>query len=173
MPKAVMEALGLEVTRPYKDLHSFDSNKVKCIGLIKDLCITLAQIPEIFLVMDIVVADIPPKYGMLLSRYWGDKLRETLQLDMSYTTIPIFGQQRRLYRETLMKYMVSSQENPHNYPLYSTHSDLESFILYNDGDIEEQITQLEDDAPDPKDDTTIAEVRNTMVEENEELPTDF
>ena len=41
MPKAVMEKLGLEVTRPYKDLHSFDSNKVRCIGLIKDLCITL------------------------------------------------------------------------------------------------------------------------------------
>jgi hypothetical protein len=41
MPKAVMEKLGLEVTRPYKDLHSFDSSKVKCIGLIKDLCITL------------------------------------------------------------------------------------------------------------------------------------
>jgi hypothetical protein len=44
MPKAMMEKLGLEVTRPYKDLHSFDSSKVKCIGLIKDLCITLAQI---------------------------------------------------------------------------------------------------------------------------------
>jgi hypothetical protein len=41
MPKAVMEKLGLEVTRPYKDLHSFDSSKVRCIRLIKDLCITL------------------------------------------------------------------------------------------------------------------------------------
>ena len=41
MPKAIMEKLGLEVTRPYKDLHSFDSNKVKCISLIKDLCITM------------------------------------------------------------------------------------------------------------------------------------
>jgi hypothetical protein len=36
MPKDVMEKLGLEVTRPYKYLHSFDSSKVKCIGLIKD-----------------------------------------------------------------------------------------------------------------------------------------
>jgi hypothetical protein len=90
MPKAVMEKLGLEVTRPYKDLHSFDSSKVKCIGLIKDLCITLAQIPTKSLVMDIVVADIPPKYGMLLSRSWGAKLRGTLQLDMSYATISSF-----------------------------------------------------------------------------------
>jgi hypothetical protein len=145
MPKAVMEKLGLEVTRPYKDLHSFDSSKVRCIGLIKDLCITLVQIPAKSMVMDVVVADIPPKYGMLLSRSWGAKLKGTLQLDMSYATIPVFGQQRRLYRETLMKYMVSSQEKPHNYPLYSAHSDLDSFILYNDGDMGEQITQLEED----------------------------
>jgi hypothetical protein len=68
MPKVVMEKLGLEVTRPYKDLHSFDSSKVKCIGIIKDLCITLAQILAKSMVMDIVVAYIPLKYNMLLSR---------------------------------------------------------------------------------------------------------
>jgi hypothetical protein len=56
-----MEKLGLDITRPYKDLYSFDSSKVKCIGLIKDLCITLAQIPAKSMVMDIVVADIPPE----------------------------------------------------------------------------------------------------------------
>jgi ribonuclease HI len=173
MPKAVMEKLGLEVTRPYKDLHSFDSSKVKCIGLIKDLCITLAQIPAKSMVMDIVVADIPPKYGMLLSRSWGAKLKGTLQLDMSYATIPVFGQQRRLYRETLMKYMVSSQEKPHNYPLYSAHSDLDSFILYNDGDVEEQIAQLEDDTHDSKESKTIMEARKVEMVEREELPADF
>jgi hypothetical protein len=145
MPKAVMKKLGLEVTRPYKDLHSFDSGKVRCIGLIKDLCINLVQIPAKSMVMDVVVADIPPKYGMFLSQSWGAKLRGTLQLDMSYTTIPVFEQQRRLYRETLMKYMVSSQEKPHNYPIYSVHSDLDSFILYSDGDTEEKNTQLGED----------------------------
>ena len=40
MPKAIMETLNLEITRPYKDLFSFDSSKVKCLGLIKDLCNT-------------------------------------------------------------------------------------------------------------------------------------
>jgi hypothetical protein len=92
MPKVVMGKLGLEVTRPYKDLHSFDSSKVRCIGLIKDLCITLVQIPTKSMVMDVVVADIPPKYGMLLSQSCGAKLKGTLQLDMSYATVPIFGQ---------------------------------------------------------------------------------
>jgi len=81
--------------------------------------------------MDIVVADIPPKYGMLLSRSWGVKLQGSLQLDMSYATILVFGQPKRLYRETLMKYVVSSPEKPQNFPFYSMHSDMDSFILYN------------------------------------------
>ena len=42
MPKQVMEHLDLEITRPYNDLFSFDSSKVPCIGLIKDLSINLS-----------------------------------------------------------------------------------------------------------------------------------
>ena len=45
MPKVVMERLGLEITKPYKDLYSFDSSIFKCFFLIKDLCVNLAQIP--------------------------------------------------------------------------------------------------------------------------------
>ena len=70
MPKAVMEKLNLDITRPYKDLFSFDSSQVKCFGLIKDLCVILVQCPKKSIVMNIVVDDIPPKYGMLLSRSW-------------------------------------------------------------------------------------------------------
>lgn len=136
MPRAILEKLNLDITRPYKDLYSFDSNKVRCLGLIKELCVILAQIHVKSIVMDIVVEDIRPKYGMLLSRSWGVKLQGTLQMDMSYATIHIFGQPRILYRETLMKYMVSSQDRPNNHPLYSVHSDLDSFILYIDGGIE-------------------------------------
>jgi hypothetical protein len=72
-----------------------------------------------------------------------------------------------------MKYMVSSQEKPHNYPLYSAHSDLDSFLLYNNGEFEEKIAQMEDDTPHPKDDKAVVEVRNPMIEESEELPLDF
>ena len=82
--------------------------------------------------MDILVADIPPKYAMLLSRSWDAKLQGTMQMNMTYASIPVFNQPRRLYRETHMKYMVSSQERPEKSPLYSIHTNLDSFILYND-----------------------------------------
>jgi hypothetical protein len=60
MPKTVMEELGLEVTRAYHDLYSFDSRRVQCLGVIKDLVVTLFQLPMKSVVMDIVVADVPP-----------------------------------------------------------------------------------------------------------------
>ena len=40
MPKVIMENLGLDITRPYKVLYYFDSRKVKCIGVIKDLVVS-------------------------------------------------------------------------------------------------------------------------------------
>ena len=42
-----------------------------------------------------------------------------------------------------MKYMVSSQDNPKNTPLYSIHSDLDSFIFYNEDEINEQVDEKE------------------------------
>ena len=62
MSLLVMEQLGLEITKLYKDLYSFDSNRVKCLGMTKDLVVNLAQIPVNSVVMDIVVADIPPRF---------------------------------------------------------------------------------------------------------------
>jgi hypothetical protein len=102
MPKVVMDQLGMDIIRPYKYIFSFDSRKVKCLGLIKYMIAYLSQILAKNMAMDMVVADIPPKFGMLLSRSWVAKLKGTLQMDMSYDTIPIFGQDRRLYRKVLL-----------------------------------------------------------------------
>ena len=133
MPKEIMDNLGLDITRQYKDLYSFDSRKVKCLGLIKDLVVFLHQIPEKCIVMDIVVADVPAKFGLLLSRSWSAKLKGTMQMDMSYATIPVFRVQRRLYRENKLKYMISSKECPENYPIYVVDTDMGSAIFYNSG----------------------------------------
>ena len=89
MPKEIMDALGLDITRQYKDLYSFDSRRFKCLRLIKDLVISLHQIPKKSIVMDIVVADVLAKFGMLLCRSWSAKLKGTMQMDFSYATIPV------------------------------------------------------------------------------------
>ena len=61
---------------------------------------TLFQLPMKSVVMDILVADVSPKFGMMLSRSWIKNLGGTLQMDLTYATILVFGgEQRILYRE--------------------------------------------------------------------------
>ena len=94
MPKGVVESLGLEITRPYKDLYSFDSKRVKCVGLIKDMVVSLNNLPSKTVIMDVFVADIHAKFSIMLSRSWTSKLKESLQMDMYYATIPVRNEKR-------------------------------------------------------------------------------
>jgi len=55
---------------------SFDSRKVECLGIIKYLVVPLSQIPTNNMIIDVVVVDIPPKFGM--PRSWDAKLKGTL-----------------------------------------------------------------------------------------------
>jgi len=143
--KEIMEKLVLYITRKYHDLYSFDFGRVRCIGLIKDLVVTLDQIPAKNVLMDVVVVDIPPRFGMLLSRSWGEKLKGTLQLYFSYATILVFGQLRKLYWDKNMKYMITSNEKPLNHPINYVHTDLESFVLYSNSfnDVNSQVVEVE------------------------------
>lgn len=71
MPLSVMEKLRLDITRPYQYLYSFDSKGVQCLGIIKYMVVIIVQILTKFVMMDVVIADVPPTYGMLLSIHWG------------------------------------------------------------------------------------------------------
>ena len=81
--------------------------------------------------MDIVVAYVLVKFGMLLSRSWSAKLKGTMQMDFSYAPIPIFNQQRRLWRENRLKYMISSKECLENHPIYAADTKMGSTIFFN------------------------------------------
>ena len=82
------------------------------------------------MMMDIVVADVPPKFGMLLSRGWIKRLGGTLWNDLSYTTVPVFGgESRRLYRESQLPYIISDEKNPSNHPIYAVDTDFGAYIL--------------------------------------------
>jgi ribonuclease HI len=89
-------------------------------------------------VMDIVVDDLPPKFGMILSRSSIKILGGTLQMDLTYATILVFGgKHKRLYREAQLDYITSDEENSTNHPIFALDTDLVSSIL--------QLT----DAPEP------------------------
>ena len=107
--------------------------KIKCLGVIKDLVVSLSQIPAKSLFMDIVVADIPPRFCMLLSRSWCKNLGGSLQMDISYATILVFGREiRRLYREAQLAYIINVNDHFINHPIYEVDVDLGSSIFHID-----------------------------------------
>ena len=62
---------------------------------------------------------------------------------MTYVTIPVFNQTRRLSRESHMQYTATSQDQPQNSPLYSVNTCIDSFIMFNDETLIEQVTLTE------------------------------
>jgi ribonuclease HI len=51
-------------------------------------------------------------------------------MDLTYATIPVFGgEQRRLYREAQLAYIVSDEADPTNHPIFALDTDLGSSLL--------------------------------------------
>lgn len=104
---------------------------MKCLGLIKDLAITLSQLPMKSIMIDIVVVDVPPKFGMFLSRGWIKRLGGTLQNDLSYATVLVFvDESKRLYKEDQLAYIISDERNPTNHPIYVVDTNFGACILH-------------------------------------------
>lgn len=124
MSKVIMDQLQLQVTRSYHDIYTFYSKKVPCLGLIKDIVVNLAQIPVKSIVLDIVVTNIRAKFGMLLFRSCCAKLEGSLQMDMSFATILVYGGDHlRLYREFRFLHAVCKSDQAKNHPIYALDHD--------------------------------------------------
>ena len=88
MPLRVMEQLELRPSRKFNNICGMDSRPVESKGVIENLSMKLAAYPEIQINMNVLVLDIPDTWGMLLSREWAAKLGGSIQMDVSYATIP-------------------------------------------------------------------------------------
>jgi ribonuclease HI len=89
-----------------------DSQTIELHGLIKGFQVHLAVFPDIILEMDIVVIDVPNVWGMLLNRKADADLGGSLQMDLSYATLPTpDGNTFKLNREVYRKYHVEDPKN--------------------------------------------------------------
>jgi hypothetical protein len=113
--KKVMEQLNLRISRPNHNICALDSQTIEVHGLIKGLQVYLATFPDIMIEMDIVVIDVPDVWGMLLNRKTVADLGGSLQMDLSYATIPTpDGGNFKLNREVYRKYHVEDPKKPQN-----------------------------------------------------------
>jgi hypothetical protein len=89
MPIGVFQQLGLGISRSYGNVCGMDSKAVKVFSVAKDVDTYLYHLPKIRFPTDIVVVDVPPAWGMLLSRDWANELGGYMNLDFSHAFIPM------------------------------------------------------------------------------------
>ena len=65
-----------------------DARDVEVVGIILNLHVKLAKYPNIDMLMDVVVIDMPNNWGMFLSKKWAANLGGYIQMDWTYATIP-------------------------------------------------------------------------------------
>ena len=120
------------------------------------LAVNLTQLPTKSIMMDIVVADIPPKFGLLLSRSWSKRLGSTLQMDLTYATMPLFrGETKRLYGENQLAYIISKESHSMNHPIYTVDTDFGSCILQIDDNQQTSVQLTGPTHSQPKEVTTM------------------
>ena len=89
-----------------------DRTTVKVIGEMEDVLIRLSSNEKVCQFIDIVVADIPEAYGLVLSRDWSANLNGYFASDWSHLWLPYKGSpnQIKVLREPHMKHNVTQLE---------------------------------------------------------------
>lgn len=132
MPLSVMKQLGLKISRPYGNVCGMDSRQIKVHEIIKNIFVSLEACPDKTFYMDIIVIDVPPSWGMLLSRKWAAELGGRLQNDFTYITVPLGANEYiTLNNELERMYHVEDPTEPFNQILY-VEKDLGSFVATTD-----------------------------------------
>ena len=115
-----MEQLNLKKTRPYRNVCAMDFREVDVVGITLNQQVRLAKYPYIHIAMDIIMIDVPDKWGMLLSRKWVATLGGWIQMDWTYATILASKDSWvKLRNEKENKYHVENPKKPLNEYVYN------------------------------------------------------
>jgi hypothetical protein len=91
--------------------------------------------PDIFFLMEIVVVDIQVTYGVLLSRKWTTTMGGTMQMDLTYASIPNANQELvTFHRAPFMRDFVEDPSDPCNEVMNETFGQLfgNNFLTFED-----------------------------------------
>ena len=113
MPVEIMKAMGLHVDTPHNRCRAMDSREVPVIGTIEAMPYRLALFPGVVMTMNVLVVDIPPHYGMLLSRKLSASMGGSIQNDLSYATFNIAGENFNVLRESRTPHTIEKYEDTH------------------------------------------------------------
>lgn len=112
MPASVCSKLNIEPKKSAIHIVQLDRTKVQVVGEINSVTIRLSADPRVVQRIDILIADIPEFYGLILSRDWSEKLHGYISTDWSHMWLPYKGKpnQIRIDREKHMTHTVTEFE---------------------------------------------------------------
>ena len=88
-----------------------DSREIDVVGIILNFPVKLVAYPDIGVTMNIVVIDVPDRWGILLSKKWAASLGGSIQMHWTYAMIPASEDAHvKLYREKERKYHVEDPD---------------------------------------------------------------
>ena len=83
-----------------------DSRNVEVCWIIEELELGFATFPKTSMVMDVMVANVPEAWGILLLYEWAAMVGGSIEMDISYVVITLCNpQQVRLYKEQFKLYL--------------------------------------------------------------------
>jgi hypothetical protein len=78
MPKTICAKLNITPQKSVIHIVQFERTRVEVLGEINSVSIRLSSNPKVCEIIDILVADIPKFYGLILSRDWSEKYMDIL-----------------------------------------------------------------------------------------------
>ncbi|KAH9303302.1 hypothetical protein KI387_014885 [Taxus chinensis] len=132
MPLEVINELNIKVIAAYVKCTTMDSREVLVVRCVKGLVVQLTAYLGRNLKLDVVIVNFLAKWGMLLSRKWATSVGGSVQMDMSYATIPIEGSLVKLYGEKKMLQLIENLNNA-SYEVLYTSVDADNFVGFADG----------------------------------------
>ena len=112
MPLAICKKLNGQLIPTDWDVTQLDKTSAKVVGEMKNVLIRLSANKKICQYLDIVVADIPDGYGLILNRDWSAQLDGYFASDWSHLWLPQKGSPNliKILREPYMKHNVTGLE---------------------------------------------------------------
>ncbi len=87
-PKTACANLNVQPQKSVVHIVQLDWSQVEVIGELNQVTVRLSSNPKVCQVIDILVVDIPKFYGLILSRYWSEKLHGYFAMDWSHMWLP-------------------------------------------------------------------------------------
>lgn len=96
LPRTVCAKLNVQHQKSAVRIVQLDWSQVEVIGELNQVTIRLSSDPKVCQVIDILIADIPEFYGLILSKDWSEKLHRYFVTDWSHTWLPYNGKPNQL-----------------------------------------------------------------------------